>query len=363
MTPNGIIHTLLVEDNPQDAHEIRELVTEMPSVHFVWENAARLEDAKHLLREEPFDLVLLDLFLSDSEGLDTYIHLHPHALCLPVVVLTDLNDETLALEAVKAGAQDYLIKGQVDGPLVVRAFRSAIERKRTETALRAKNQQLAVITEQLRLKASSLASKDEFTSQLIKELNNPLAGLSIQLEELLAKFEERDPHRAALDKIHAEVERMGQLVASLLQTSIEHTRQEEERGSDLSGSLHGEKVSRREREEASFFEALGAWVANYMLRDPAVLPRRLSNYLKRIKESEPASHTLLSPRERQVIYLVASGYTNKEIARRLSLSIRTVERHSTSIMNKLGLQKRAELIAYAVRTGIINGEDIGDQTD
>lgn len=359
MMSNGTIHALLVEDNPQDAHLIRDLVTGIPSVNFIWENTARLEDAKQLLREEPFDLVLLDLFLSDSQGLETYLHLHPHAICLPVVILAHLDHEMLAFEAVRAGAQDYLIKGQVDGQLVVRALRSAIERKRTETALRARNQQLAVIVEQLKQKASTRISVEELISRLVQELNNPLAIVTAQLEELLPGFAESDPNRIALQSIHAEIERMGKLVASLLQTPIEYGRQGKAEALSLPPSPGG-KASRLEDEETSFFEALGAWVADYMLRDVPVMSRRLSNYLKRIKESGTPVHHPLSPREREVVYLIASGYTNKEIARRLSLSVRTVERHCTSIMNKLGMQKRAELIAYAVRIGIVSGEDSGD---
>jgi len=76
-----------------------------------------------------------------------------------------------------------------------------------------------------------------------------------------------------------------------------------------------------------------------------------------MKKSGATGLEPLSQREHQVIYLVAKGYTNKEIAKQLSLSVRTVERYSASVMNKLGLHNRAELITYAVREGIVNGND------
>jgi DNA-binding CsgD family transcriptional regulator len=78
-----------------------------------------------------------------------------------------------------------------------------------------------------------------------------------------------------------------------------------------------------------------------------------NGYPQQIKEGRIPSYEQLSPREREVIRLIARGRTNKEIAKRLSISVRTVERHRSSIMDKLGLQNRAELIAYAVQQGLL----------
>jgi len=96
----------------------------------------RLMEALHQLATERFDAVLLDLSLPDSQGLDTFTTLRAQTLAMPVVVLTGLDDKVLAVEAVKEGAQDYLVKDQVDGHLLVRAIHYAIERKRAEEALR-----------------------------------------------------------------------------------------------------------------------------------------------------------------------------------------------------------------------------------
>ena len=104
MSVNRTFHTLLVEDVQSDTQSIYELVAGVRSVQFTWENVLQLKQAEELLRVEPFDLVLLDLSLPDSQGLDTFIHLYPHALCLPVVVLTEKDDELLALQAVRSGA-------------------------------------------------------------------------------------------------------------------------------------------------------------------------------------------------------------------------------------------------------------------
>jgi len=357
MANQKTIHILLVEDDPGDTRLIRELFTEVSSIRFIWENVERLSAAKDILRAEYFDLVLLDLSLPDSHGLDTFIQLHPHAICLPVVVVTGPDDELLAIEAVKAGAQDYLIKGQIENKQLVRALRSAIERKRTETALRARNQQLTEINEHLWQKAGLVSSMDQLVSSLVRELNNPLAVVSVQLEDLLAQFHPNDPKSATLHAVHTEVERMGRRVASLLQASMQNAQHEQEGTSDVVQYLGRQPDSILQNYETHFLEALGTWLTGYLFRGTFVPPRLLDSYLKQMKKSGTTVSESLAPREREVVSLVAKGYTNKEIAKRLSLSVRTVERQCSSVMNKLGLQNRAELIAYAVQHGLLRSGD------
>jgi len=355
MLTNETIHTLLVEAEPQDAHWIDELVAEVSSVQFIWERAARLEEAKHLLRLEPFDLVLLDLFLPDSQGLETFIQIYPHALCLPVVLLTHSGDEMLALEAVRSGAQDILVKEELQGQAVVRALRQAIERKQMETALRIRNQQLMMLAERLKPKTEFSASLDSLAEVFIYELNNPLARISGQLEELFGQFPADDPRRAALLSIHVQVEQMERLLGNLLHGSMQKAGQESVAITERLQEILAMRAASASNEETNFFEALGAWVLDYVSSHATPASRSLNKYLREIRESEYREP--LSQRERQVVYLVAKGFTNKEIASQLSLSVRTVERYSSSVMNKLGMHNRAELIAYAVRQGIVNDDD------
>ena len=82
-----------------------------------------------------FDVVMLDLSLPDADGLNTLVRTHEHAPSVPIVVLTRLDDEALAIRAVREGAQDYLVKGQVNGNLLIRAMRYATERKRATEEL------------------------------------------------------------------------------------------------------------------------------------------------------------------------------------------------------------------------------------
>ena len=129
------IHVLLVEDNPGDARLFLELVRDTGAGRLKLEHVTRLSAALDRLSDGHFDVVLLDLSLPDEQGLATLTRTHAHAPSVPIVVLTGLDDEALAVKAVRAGAQDYLVKGRVDGDLLVRSMRYATERARAVEAL------------------------------------------------------------------------------------------------------------------------------------------------------------------------------------------------------------------------------------
>jgi two-component system cell cycle response regulator len=129
------IEILLIEDNPGDVRLIREMMSEVPDVIHKIERTERLDEGLKRLTEEDFDLLLLDLRLPDSQGLDTFVKAHTQATEVPIVVLTGLEDEELGLNVVRRGAQDYLVKQKVNGSQLVRAIRYAIERKRTEETI------------------------------------------------------------------------------------------------------------------------------------------------------------------------------------------------------------------------------------
>ena len=131
------ITVLLVEDNPGDARLILELLGEVQTQAFDLERVERLDHALTRLSRTGVDVVLLDLGLPDSQGLETFMRARRGAPDEPIVVISGLDDERLALEAVRSGAQDYLVKGRIEGHLLARVLRYAVERKRGEEALRA----------------------------------------------------------------------------------------------------------------------------------------------------------------------------------------------------------------------------------
>jgi len=143
------VRVLLIEDNPGDARLIQFMLEEAAGGVFELEHVERLEEGLKRLAEGPVGVVLCDLSLPDSRGLGTFAKLHGQAPQVPIIVLSGLNDTTVAVQAVHEGAQDYLIKGQVDGQLLVRAMRYAIERKRM-------SEQLTRYAEELRSKNAQL---------------------------------------------------------------------------------------------------------------------------------------------------------------------------------------------------------------
>jgi two-component system cell cycle sensor histidine kinase/response regulator CckA len=132
----GLMNVLLVEDNPVDARMIRGLLR-APSASLRCDHVTRLAEAlERLNMVDPPDVVLLDLNLDDSSGYETFDRLRQAAPRTAVLVLSGSDDEELAIRTVREGAQDYLVKGSFDGRLLLRAIRYAVERKRSEEALR-----------------------------------------------------------------------------------------------------------------------------------------------------------------------------------------------------------------------------------
>jgi PAS domain S-box-containing protein len=130
------LRILIVEDNPADADFIHELLPQAGPLYFHVESAQRLSEAVARLERGNIDLVLLDLGLPDSQGLETLHALQKVAVDIPVVVMTGNDDQELAMAAVRDGAQDYLVKGQMSGRPLIRTVRYALARQKAAEALR-----------------------------------------------------------------------------------------------------------------------------------------------------------------------------------------------------------------------------------
>ena len=133
---------LLIEDNPGDARLIQELFRNIEGHSVDIINAESLAQAFDHLKETTFDVVLVDLSLPDSHGLETFRKIAEGHPSLPLVLLTGLNDQDIAIQAVREGAQDYLIKGEVDGQILIRSVDYAIERKGIQAELERVNAQV-----------------------------------------------------------------------------------------------------------------------------------------------------------------------------------------------------------------------------
>ena len=126
---------LLVEDNPGDTGLIKAYLADEQSQQYVITTARRLDEALSQLEAQAFDVILLDLNLPDSYGLATLNMLMAVAATVPVIVITGLDDITLGVEAVRLGAQDYLVKGELQTSVIVRSIRYARERVATKREL------------------------------------------------------------------------------------------------------------------------------------------------------------------------------------------------------------------------------------
>jgi len=139
------VTVLLVEDNTGDVRLIQELLATVPQIKLEYVN--QLADALTFLAHKPVDAVLLDLHLPDRVGLETLIEVRKRAPQIPVVVLTIADDEKLGLQAIHVGAQDYLVKGQINSREVTRSLQYAIERNRTREQLRASEERFRLLVE------------------------------------------------------------------------------------------------------------------------------------------------------------------------------------------------------------------------
>ncbi len=185
---------LLVEDNQGDAGLVRFALRAESGADYSFSAAhvVRLEDALESLREKPFDLVLLDLSLPDAQGLETLARIREAAPDLPIVIITGLNDDSMAVEAVRGGAQDYLVKGQTDSHAVIRAILYSIERKRIEVQLEKQRAREAALHE-VNLAITSTLDLRAVLEIFLEKVAGLLPGVAISVRLLNDETGELEP--------------------------------------------------------------------------------------------------------------------------------------------------------------------------
>ena len=180
------IKVLLIENNYRDAHLISSLLKKATSAHnnlsFDLHHANQLKTGITNLKKREFDVILLDLSLADSQGTDTLINVQQTAGDTPIVVMTGLNDEDIALHMVQQGAQDYLVKGEVNAAMLARSLRHAIERKRLWLQLEEKSRALQASETGLERRNRDLDAFAHTMAHQIQNLLGHMVGYASYLE-------------------------------------------------------------------------------------------------------------------------------------------------------------------------------------
>lgn len=208
------MNVLIVEDDEALAIIIRKVLLNVIGVAVRLEHASRLKDALDRLASQPFDVMLLDLPLPDSDGLDTLAEIAVTHPAMAIIVLTGLESEELALEALRRGAQDYLLKGELRGTTLLRSLRYATERNRRERA-----EQRALVSQErerkrlsrelhdgviqslnsMRLQLQILADKVHAHDRTTSDCLEQLAGVALAAIDDVRRVS-RDLHPAILEK-------------------------------------------------------------------------------------------------------------------------------------------------------------------
>ena len=216
------VKILLIEDNLAEAILLQEFLKVAEQKQFSLIHVKRLQEALKEIDRDYFDLVLLDLGLPDSQGLESLQPLMELAPSLPIVVLTNTNDDKLAIEAVRRGAQDYLFKEQIKPEILVRSLCYAIERKQAQEKLRQENE--ALETEIDRQTVEMLKAKEvdrlrsEFLAMLSHDFRNPMnaillsSGLLLKSENILSK----EKKLAHFQLIRSAIKRMDRMLEEFI---------------------------------------------------------------------------------------------------------------------------------------------------
>ena len=204
---------LLVEDNPGDARLVELLLEDVQRTRYTVTRVSSMSEAlPHLSAAHRPDVVLLDLGLPDSHGLETIVRARSASTDTPLVVLTGFDDEALALQALDAGAQDYLVKGKAESDSIARTIRHAVQRQRLQAeAEHARERQLQL--------------KDEFLSHVSHELRSPLTAVSLLVTVVRDALpaQQDDQHREYLDVAVRNLKQLATMIDDLLEVTRAET--------------------------------------------------------------------------------------------------------------------------------------------
>ena len=215
----GRVRVLLIEDNPADSQLIREMLdttnlSGQSTQTFDLLITDSLSGSTELLAKEKIDVVLLDLFLSDSHGLETFKRFHTQVSWVPVIVLSDFYDEVVANQVVRDGAQDFLVKSDLTSNLLVRSIRYAVERKRIEDEKDKIQNQL--------LQAQKMEAIGILTGGIAHDFNNLITAVRGCADMALQNLDESNPLYREIKEIQLASQKATGLTRQMLIFSRKH---------------------------------------------------------------------------------------------------------------------------------------------
>jgi|GEM_PF-6086435 len=206
------IDILLLEDNSGDAYLVKEQLRDISNFDFKITEAQYLTQAIEILGSQSFAAILIDLMLPDSQGLETFVAVNQQAPNTPIIVISALTEEKFAIAAVREGAQDYLVKGEIVPKSLAKTIQYAIERKSITEQLKQRTAELEYYNQELQT----------FSYSVSHDLKNPLSFIKGMSSLLLTKkrsqpLESQD--RLCIERIHQSSLRMEQITRNLLNLS------------------------------------------------------------------------------------------------------------------------------------------------